>query len=327
MANLDRIRGMFMGAFLGDALGAPHEFRCNSKTRYTGKLQYRAFMITRWQGRKELEIGQITDDSEMIVTLLRTMIDDGDYIQENVIKSYIEWANSGVWMMGKNTRALFKGIKTIKGYKSRIAKTLELLESKRSQSNGSMMRCCPLVLLDNYDYIKLDSDITNPTTISYQCNQIYIYCLRQALLGKSSTKIYKKAKSTSKSMSIEIQDVFRQIERNIERDIAVNKGWCCHALWCAMYVLKNHTSYNAAMKWVINHPGSDTDTNACIAGSLMGALVGLKMMKSNSITNQNISIVLNCDTENGPTPRQTKYTVKDFYKLTKDARKLFVNSI
>lgn len=58
--SLDKIRGMFMCMFLGDALGAPHEFRCNSNTPYTGKLEFTAFRTSRFQGKKELVVVQVS---------------------------------------------------------------------------------------------------------------------------------------------------------------------------------------------------------------------------------------------------------------------------
>src|SRR5436853_7681534 len=135
--SLDRVRGMFMGAFLGDSLGAPHEFKCNSKVLYTGLLQHRAFMTSQYQGKKELEVAQCTDDSELTITLLRTIIADKGYNKDNVIKAYLTWANSKVWMMGKNTRALLKGVTTLKGYQNRINKILALSDDQRTQSNGA----------------------------------------------------------------------------------------------------------------------------------------------------------------------------------------------
>lgn len=114
--TLDKVQGMLMGAFLGDALGAPHEFKCNKNTLYTGILEHQGFRISRFQGRNDLMVGQVTDDSEMTLALLRTLIKDGEYVKNNVILSYLAWANSGGWMMGINTRALLRGVKTIKEY-------------------------------------------------------------------------------------------------------------------------------------------------------------------------------------------------------------------
>lgn len=116
----DRIKGMFYSAFLGDALGAPHEFYCNRGVIYTGKLQYQAFYNTRYQGRRELVVGQVTDDSEMTITLLRGLLEDKGYQKEKMIERYVRWANSGLWMMGRNTRDLLKGVATVKGYQGRL---------------------------------------------------------------------------------------------------------------------------------------------------------------------------------------------------------------
>jgi ADP-ribosyl-[dinitrogen reductase] hydrolase len=350
----DKIRGMIMGGALGDALGVPHEFKCNRGIKYTGLLEYKGFMVSRWQGRKESEIGQVSDDTEMTLALLRTIVKDKTYVRNNVILAYIDWANSGGWMMGKNTRALLKGIKTIRGYEGRMKKILDLPEEERSQSNGFLMRCSPLALLNDPGWdesIITDANITNPQRVCIECSQIYITCLRLALRNTDVDEIFNTVKEMSTSMSQEIKDVFRQIRRKEKRDITINKGWCCHALYCTLYVMLNFRPledsrasdepevprdeprergdsgesgrYNRAMEWVIDQPGSDTDTNAAIAGSLLGALMGFKELRRNPITKKNIDIVINCDVENGPTPRPKKYTMEQFYDLTRNAARVF----
>ena len=40
MLSKDKFNGMILGGALGDALGAPHEFIRQRKTKYTGILQY-----------------------------------------------------------------------------------------------------------------------------------------------------------------------------------------------------------------------------------------------------------------------------------------------
>ena len=318
---LDRIRGMFMGAFLGDALGAPHEFRCCANIPYTGKLQHRAFMNSRWQGRKELEIGQVTDDSEMSLALLRTLVRDGGYNRDNVIMSYLEWANSGGWMMGINTREVLKGVTTIKGYQTRIAQKLALPVASRTQSNGAMMRSSPLALLWDNNSVIEDVNITNPNPVCQDCNIVYISALRLALQGVNGLKIFELVSPLAQTD--EIKAVIGQVRNREDRNIAENKGWCLHALWCALMTITSFTNYSDAMRWIItSHPGSDTDTNACISGALLGANIGFERIQSEPQTAENIQILLNVNTANGLTPRPSQYSPYDFYELTQAAQAL-----
>lgn len=313
---LDKIQGMFIGAFLGDALGAPHEFRVNANVPYTGILEHQAFHKSRYQGTRKLAIGQCTDDTEMTLTLLRALIRDRGYQREKVLKDYITWANSGTWMMGKNTRYLFKGIKTIKGYTNRMAKI------QSSQSNGALMRCAPLALLNTNDAIMEDCYLTNPNKINLECNLIYITALRLALRGTSPEQIYLMIKPLAETP--EVQEIFRQIDDKIPRDIAQNKGWCVHSLWCALTVMVSFTDYEEAMQWVIHeHKGSDTDTNACIAGALLGALLGFQALVTKPITEQNIDILLNMDISQSPTVRPAYYVPNDFFELMEQVEHYF----
>lgn len=319
--SLDKVRGMFMGVFLGDALGAPHEFRCNAKIPYTGILEHKPFMVSQYQGRKELEIGQVTDDSEMSLALLRTLIQDRSYDRDHIILSYLRWANSGGWMMGKNTRALLRGVTTLKGYQGRMSKVLALPINERSQSNGAMMRCSSLALLwDNVSVVE-DVKITNPHPICLDCNLVYISALRLALLGVDGPSIFSQVKTLAQTD--EVKAVMSQVENREARNIAENKGWCLHALWCAMMTITTFTNYSEAMYWIItSQPGSDTDTNACIAGALLGARLGFEEMQREPMTARNIELVINSQTDTGSTPRPIEYSPRDFYTLTEAAHAL-----
>jgi ADP-ribosyl-[dinitrogen reductase] hydrolase len=317
--SLDKIQGMFMGAFLGDALGAPHEFRVNANVLYTGVLEHQAFHVSKYQGTRKLAVGQCTDDTEMTITLLRALIRDKNYHRELVLQDYITWANSGLWMLGKNTRYLFKGIKTIKGYNNRMAK---IVSYECMQSNGSMMRCSPLALLDTDEPIIEDCFLTNPNKINLECNRIYITALRLALRGTSSQQIYTMIKPLATEP--EIQEVFRQIDEKIPRDIVHNKGWCLHSLWCALTVMVSFTDYGQAMRWIIHdHKGSDTDTNACIAGALLGAIFGFEALTMDPVTKSNIDILVNINISISHTIRPLYYVPSDFFKLMEHVNNAF----
>jgi ADP-ribosyl-[dinitrogen reductase] hydrolase len=319
--SLDRIRGMFMGAFLGDALGTPHELHRNAGIKYTGILEHVTVSVTRFQGKREIAIGQISDDSEMTLALIRRLIQDRGYVKENVIKAYMEWANSGCWMMGTNTRKLLQGVKTIKGYQGRLQKILEVPVDERSQSNGAMMRCSPLAILWDNQCVVDDVNITNPNNVCIDCNLIYVTALRAGLLGMDGPSIFKLIKPLAQTD--EVKFILEQVENRETRDISEKKGWCLHALWCSMMVITSFTNYSEAMEWIIgSHPGSDTDTNACIAGSLLGSILGLENMVAETTTAKNIDILLALDTTTGVAPRPEKYGLRDFYQLTEAAHAL-----
>ena len=98
----DRVLGMFYASAVGDALGAPHEFRLQRKDNFNGELIHVPYCQTQWQGRFVGSIGQATDDTEMTLTLAHLLVDcKGNYNDEEAVKQYIIWGNSGSRMMGK----------------------------------------------------------------------------------------------------------------------------------------------------------------------------------------------------------------------------------
>jgi len=72
------------------------------------------------------------------------------------------------------------------------------------------------------------------------------------------------------------------------------KGWVLNALYCAFWALKKDKTFRESIDAVIQL-GGDTDTNAAIAGSLLGAKVGFRAMESDEITAENLKILLAAD--------------------------------
>ena len=323
--TLDRVRGMFMGCFLGDALGAPHELKNNINVKYSGILDHPIKVFNRFHGTRESIVGQCTDDTEMTLALLRTLIKDQCYDKNNVILSYLKWANSGCWAMGKNTRALLKGVTTIKGYQKRLEKF-----GTSSQSNGALMRSCPLALLPpnshhliNVTVVIDDVTITNDNPVCIDCNIIYITALKLALQGYDGNTIFNIVKEMAQT--VEVQELMKQIENREDRNIVENKGWCLNSLWCAMIVITSFTNYSEAIDWINTfQKGSDTDTNGCIAGALLGAILGYETLTQEEKTSLNINTILNVDVTQGELPRPIEYGISDFFELTEAAYNLTV---
>jgi ADP-ribosylglycohydrolase len=276
------------------------------------------------------EKGQITDDTEMMLALCYAIIRSPKaYDKYITVEEYQSWANSGGKMMGKNTRALLRGVKTLKGFLNRYKNICgfeygtsapsEVL-ANLSQSNGSLMRIAPLIVLFKADFgafrdiIKQDCEITNPHPVNIEVNTLYflsMICLSRGLTPIQSVE-HVMQYATFSDVKQALQEAHNVLSgATYIRDMRKpKKGWCVHGLYCALACL-NKPTISEALDWVImSHPGSDTDTNACIAGAMYGYYRGYESFDQRA--RSNFEIVRNCTTLNGQDIRPTKYTLKDF---------------
>jgi len=286
----DKIHGMLIGVALGDALGSPHEFQ---NLPYTGKLEHQTQRRSRWQPTKIEPPGQITDDTEMTLALTATIING--YSRDAAILNYQRWANSKCPSMGKNTRHLFSGVKTIKGYEKRF--TTPPVGKKNyngpqeSQANGTLMRASPLVVLSLGQALE-DCRITNPHQVNVECSTIYYEMLRATLEDQDLTKNF--LEICERSWHPDIAQMLLEVGNGSPRDITHNKGWVVHALYVALMVITRLGSYfetsSDCYRWIMLQQG-DTDTNAAIAGALLGCKLGYQQLHQEQ--KENIDIMMN----------------------------------
>jgi ADP-ribosyl-[dinitrogen reductase] hydrolase len=323
--SLDKIRGMLIGAAIGDSLGSPHEMKYNKKVPYSGFIEIHRRCLSRFHGSMDLELGQLTDDTEMTLALTRSLVRNGGYDRDDVVSSYISWANSGSFMMGKNTKALFHGIKTNKGYEKRYSTVFDPEKvEKWTQSNGCLMRCSPLALLKGDEAVINDCKLTNPHIFNIQCCLAYIHGLRAALESKHIIDVIG---TVSKSITNDsLSELWCSGQNGVILDMTnkESKGWAGFGIYSVSWCLGMYTTFQEAMDWVIGENiGSDTDTNACIVGAMMGAHLGFDAMCREEKTGHNMSAVLACRTKNSPLVRPEEYTLGDFYDLTEKMDTLY----
>jgi ADP-ribosyl-[dinitrogen reductase] hydrolase len=311
----DRIKGMLWGAALGDALGAPHEFRYGTPLRYySGILKFPVVRQNKWQGRRVGVIGQLTDDTEMMLTLARSLLVEQKYVKKHAIAGYLAWANSKAPFMGFNTRKLFHGIKTLRGYDSRYKKRFCEDDSQYwSQSNGCLMRCAPLAVLGvaGVEAAVIDCALTNPHPVCIDSCRVYVKALVELGKGTFPEDVVARAEGWAKHPIV--VGVLREACGDARRNITDAKGWVLHALWAAFRALKLYSiggTYEDSVDWVVRL-GGDTDTNASIAGGLIGTSLGYIAMESEERTGSNMRIAL------GANPSKGAFNRPDIYRVAR----------
>jgi ADP-ribosylglycohydrolase len=289
----DKIIGMIYGALYGDALGTPFEF---DRKRPIPPIMLKPLRrFARFQNKWKISsCGQYSDDTEMALILLQHMITNKyQYDKDRMILEYLKWANSKIPFLGRNTKQLFHGVKTLEGYHKRYdAKFTTPEVCENAQSNGSLMRCYPFAImsLNNPEYLvalKTDCYLTNPSNVVYEGSSRYIESLICALRGLAKEDILSSYQFT-------------------ETDVTVNKGRFSNALYCSYMSLRDTFTFYDGIQKVISS-GGDTDTNASIAGALLGAFYGFNRMKENSQFNEDLRIMLDRNPLEGDFPRPVEY--------------------
>ena len=277
--SLEKIKGCLYGVLVGDALGATYEFR-KSKTIKLPKL-----LNIVGGGPFNVEKGQITDDSELTLALMKSIIRKKKYDKEDVAKSYIRWFNSNPKDIGNTTRKAFERAKNYRDAKMNSKK-----KNKNSESNGFLMRISPLAILGlKISDAKLNKilseevSITHPKKICFYVSKLYVKLLIYMLKGGEN--MFEKSKEIIDLDNHENSEVLKKIlesscytpypEFGYIKIDGPTMGYCLISLKIAFFVLFNAKTFEDGMRTVISL-GGDTDTNCAISGAFLGAKFGFK---------------------------------------------------
>ncbi len=258
-----RASGCILGQLCGDALGSLVEFQKPEKIRRDYPNGVREMHDG---GTWNTIAGQPTDDSEMALALARSIISEGKYIQDSARTAYETWFASKPFDFG-NT--VYRGI----NYDPDHA----------SQANGALMRVSPLGIFGSRFSGELvgkiaeqDAIITHPNPICRQINNLFTRALSQAIAyGSDPQEIYKNILIWAEELDVDFMVRKALVDAKTERprDFITQQGWVLIAFQNAVFQLLHASSLEECLVDTISQ-GGDTDTNAAIAGALIGALEG-----------------------------------------------------
>ncbi len=263
----DRIRGIIVGAAVGDALGMPLEF---------GNAAPAERMIrTMRPGR--LPAGSFTDDTEMALALAESLLHNLRLDGDDLAQRFSAWYRSNPPDVGIHTANVLQRISRGESWQQAVETVQQM--NPHNAGNGSLMRCFPVAAacwndLDTLiEQSRLQSQVTHPHE---ECQTACVFVnvmIFHLIHGSEPRQAYQQALDQT-----ELPEGLRTavlLAPRRKREELRNTGWVRHTLESAVWGLLTTESFEDALVQVINL-GADTDTTGAVTGALAGAAYGLK---------------------------------------------------
>jgi ADP-ribosylglycohydrolase/fructose-1,6-bisphosphatase/inositol monophosphatase family enzyme len=277
---LARAQGCLLGQVAGDSLGSLVEFESARAiaARYPDGVRDLAD-----GGPWHTIAGQPTDDSELALALARSIVVEGHYDPGAAVEAYASWYQSGPFDCGTTTRSALAAAAGAGPDRHERLRAAEARANRTSQANGSLMRVSPLGIVaagSSLDEIagwaRADSALTHPHTVCREACAAFAIAIAHAVVhGDGPQAAYGAARDWTRRSSRDdsVARALDAAEDAAPADFQTQQGWVLVALQNAFFRLLHAPTFEEGVVATVM-AGGDTDTNAAIAGALLGAVHG-----------------------------------------------------
>ena len=277
--RLDRAQGCLLGQLIGDSLGAQVEFKAPAEI---ARLYPNGVRHLKDGGVWNTIAGQPTDDSELALALARMLVTEGRYDAEAAATAYGRWYASEPFDIGITIGKALAAAADAPRFKADAAWQAA---DRDSQSNGSLMRISPIgIWAANATEAAAaaieDSNLTHPNPVCAIACGAYAAAIAAGIAGADRAGMLRAAMaiaetSISQDGGVIARTLTAAASGQKPSDFVHQPGWVLIALQNAFFHLAHTGGIEEALVQTINE-GGDTDTNAAIAGALLGAALGRK---------------------------------------------------
>lgn len=269
--RLKRFQGCLVGVAVGDALGSPVEGASKEQIR-------RIFGVLCEMIDGYRPAGNITDDTMQTLCLAESIAELEEFNPNDAAKQLLEWYRTDPFGIDSHTLQVMMRVDRGMDWREAV-KEVERTNAPWTAGNGSLMRCSPIALCYCRDIVKLiecsreSSLLTHANRLCQDACAFFNAVLSRVLLGWDKKDALSFAMEILAHASHEILDRVQEMLHKSEDEVPTS-GFVLDTLECALWAWWNFDNFEEAIVTVVNL-GGDTDTNAAIAGALMGAQCGL----------------------------------------------------
>jgi ADP-ribosyl-[dinitrogen reductase] hydrolase len=267
-----RAAGSIVGLAVGDALGAPFEFR--RRTQIAFPLP--AFEVP-WMGHPP---GTWTDDTAMARNLWTSLIEhDSAFDPDDVRARHLAWLATDPPDVGNQTRAALQ--EAARGTPEPARAVFERRGPEVSAGNGSVMYCAPLGVVRAREPERLREEAPALSRITHWDGRCQTACLAvtwavAALVrGEPAEAAVRAALAVVAGREGDEELEFLVAEAGRARPLeGPDMGFTLFTAGIALQVVGEGLGFEEGLRSVVGL-GGDTDTNAAVAGALLGAAHGI----------------------------------------------------
>lgn len=275
-----RFRGCLLGLAIGDALGMPVEgARASSIRSRLGRVT--DFLPAPW---RNLQAGQWTDDTKMMLCHARSIADTGRVDPEDITRKFLDWMDGRDWRgMGNATYSSIKRL----GEGASPGESGETGEM--AAGNGTAMRIAPVALFLCRDLEALRREAETASIITHNNSEAVagsravsyaIARMVQEEIEPDELLAGMVEFAGPSGVSERLSMAGRLLKQEMDEEEALvrlgTSGYVVETVASAMFcVLKHRDDFAEAVIAAVN-AGLDADTTGAIAGTLSGARNGLE---------------------------------------------------
>ncbi len=271
--EMEPARGALLGLAVGDALGAPWE-GCSPRAARAAVAA--GLDMT---GGKGWAPGEWTDDTAMALTLAESIVERGLLDVDDVGRRYIAWAATRPRDMGRATRHALVGARDAGEARARALALYE--RGLPAAGNGTVMRASPIGLATRdrgraAAAARRDARLTHGDPRAHEASAAL--CAALVALAEGDDALTAAAAEcdpagpVGRALRLAAEDASAELARLAA---GPEGGACWTALGIAFRALLHAPSFEEGVSFAVSL-GGDTDTNAAVAGCLLGAREGAR---------------------------------------------------
>jgi len=280
----DRIRGVIYGHAIGDALGLGTEFLSKRQVRDYYPDGLNSLQQIRRDGhRRRWECGDWTDDTDQMLCILDSLVKRREADVINIASRIYQWAVGGGMGIGQTVSSVIYS----PDFLSRPHSAAERVWSSSARTvaaNGGVMRTSVLGVwqFESPEAVKLNAEaVCKITHYDPRCVASCVcVCLAisSLLCGASDIPVLiSSLEMEGTTYDTRVREYFYKARQPVISALSLDEpdaiGYTLKAMGAGIWALIHASSYRDGILSII-HEGGDADTNAAVAGAILGAKFG-----------------------------------------------------